>query len=258
MPMFHRTMRSLRPSDHVHCISESTRNDLLNYLPHLDPSRVFVASLAAEPTVFHAVFDAQAKQTARDRYGIADGPYLLSVCTLEPRKNIDAVVRAFGRVAAERGMADLQLVLVGARGWNTARIDQAVQAAGGARGRVIVTGFVPDGDLAPLYGGATAFVYPSLYEGFGLPPLEAMACGVPVLTSNTSSLPEVVRDAGLMVDPADVDGLAQAMLTLVRDDGLRRELARRAVARAATFSWPRCVGRVVAEYSRAVAGAGRA
>ena len=127
-------------------------------------------------------------------------------------------------------------------------IFQELEKLGSASKRVVVTGFVPDEDLAPIYSHASMFVYPSLLEGFGLPPLEAMQCEVPVITSNTSSLPEVVGDAGIMVSPMDADALCQAMAMLFQDRQLRDRLAARARDRAATFSWARCAAETVAAY----------
>ncbi|HTP65773.1 MAG TPA: glycosyltransferase family 1 protein, partial [Geobacteraceae bacterium] len=121
-----------------------------------------------------------------------------------------------------------------------------------SRERVIVTGYVADEDLAALYSGAIAFVYPSLYEGFGLPPLEAMQCGVPVITSNTSSLPEVVGDSGILVDPRDADALCAAMLSLYKDSDRREMLAQSALQRAAEFSWKRCVDETVRAYKNSL------
>jgi glycosyltransferase involved in cell wall biosynthesis len=129
----------------------------------------------------------------------------------------------------------------------------ALEAPGVPRDRIVLAGFVPDDELAALYSGATAFVYPSLYEGFGLPPLEAMTCGVPVIASNTSSLPEVVGEAGILLDPHDADGLSQAMLALYRDGRLRAELAARSLARAECFGWERFTRRTLDAYRAALA-----
>jgi glycosyltransferase involved in cell wall biosynthesis len=120
------------------------------------------------------------------------------------------------------------------------------------RDRIVMTGYVAEDDLAPLYSGALAFVYPSLYEGFGLPPLEAMQCGTPVITSNTSSLPEVVGDAGIMVDPLDQDALCDALSRVHGSAALRRELSRRSLARARQFSWERCIDQTLAAYRTAL------
>jgi glycosyltransferase involved in cell wall biosynthesis len=115
---------------------------------------------------------------------------------------------------------------------------------------VIFTGYIPDHDLSAIYSGALAFVYPSLYEGFGLPPLEAMQCGTPVITSNTSSLPEVVCDAGLMINPSSRDDLCQAMLNLINQNNLRMELSQKGIERAKQFSWTKCADQTIILYKQ--------
>ena len=255
-PAFRRTMEGLRPTDYVHCISAATRNDLLNHLPRLDPSRVFVSLLAADTGVFHPCDDPERIRSVRQRYGIGTTRTSCRSARWSRGRTWSRSSEPSAGWRASRGMADLRLVLAGGRGWHTGEVDRAMSEGTAGRDRVIVTGFVPDADLAPLYTDARAFVYPSQYEGFGLPPLEAMACGLPVVTSNTSSLPEVVGDAGLMVAPFDLDALAHAMRSLVHDGRLRDDLSARSRARAATFSWRRCVDRIVAQYGRAVADRG--
>ena len=167
---------------------------------------------------------------------------------MEPRKNIDHTVRCFARIVKEQHISDLNLVLVGTKGWDFDKIFTEMMKHNSVRDRVIVTGYVADEDLAAIYSGAQMFVYPSLYEGFGLPPLEAMQCGVPVITSNTSSLPEVVGEAGIMVNPQDSDVLCQAMTDIYRKPALRNELATRALARAKQFSWASCAQQTVRAY----------
>jgi glycosyltransferase involved in cell wall biosynthesis len=248
-----RVFASLHPGDWVLAPSECTRADLLAHRPDLDPSRVFVTPLAADPHVFRPVCDAARIAAARARYGIPAGPYLLAVNTLNPRKNMDGAIRAFARLVAQERVPGLSLVLVGQKVWDYQHITRALDQAGAARDRVVLAGYVADDDLAAVYSGAAAFVYPSLYEGFGLPPLEAMQCGLPVITSNTSSLPEVVGDAGVMVDPTDVEALADAMLVLYRDERLRAELRERSLRRAAGFTWEACVRRTLDAYRAALA-----
>ena len=167
---------------------------------------------------------------------------------------MEAVIRAFGRLCKERQIADeARLVLVGRTGWKTEKIFAALEEAKHCREAIVVTGFVPDEYLPALYSGALAFLYVSRLEGFGLPPLEAMQCGVPVITSNVSSLPEVVGDAALMVGPDDIDGLCASMLRLSQDEVLRDELAARALARARMFSWARFGAETLAAYRQAIA-----
>lgn len=176
-------------------------------------------------------------------------PYVLAVGNLEPRKNLPGLLRAFARLAPE---VPHDLVLVGAEGWLTGEIHATLDELR-LGGRVRMTGFVEDADLPAWYGAADLFVYPSLYEGFGLPVLEAMACGAPVVTSNVSSLPEVAGDAALLVDPSDVDSIAEEMRRGLTDAALALDLRRRGQLRAADFTWDRTAEQTVAVY-REVAG----
>lgn len=233
------------------CISEATRRDLSELFPAIDPARMVVIPLAASALFRPCESDAEIS-TVRARYGIpAEASYLLSVCTLEPRKNLQQTITSFARLVRQEQIHDLWLVLTGADGWNEGEISRAIDDSG-VKERIITTGFVPDGELSALYSGAVAFVYPSLYEGFGLPPLEAMQCGTPVITSNTSSLPEVVGEAGIMVDPSDSDALCQGMLELYRSPRLRRELRQQGLQRAAGFSWERTVRETVRAYRQSL------
>ena len=243
---------SLRPDDWALAISQSTKTDLCEDYG-VSPDRVFVAPLAADPRTFHTRATPEDIGAVRARYGIPEGEYLLSLNTLEPRKNLARTIEAFAGLVRGGEVAGLTLVLVGAVGWQTEGIYAALEQAGPARERIVLAGYVPDGDLAAVYGGALAFVYPSLYEGFGLPPLEAMQCGVPVITSGTSSLPEVVGDAGIMVEPTDTEALADAMLRVYRDTAMRERMRARSLERAALFSWERCLDRTVAAYRAALA-----
>ncbi len=239
---------TLPPDAFVTTISEATKTDFCTYTG-FDPARVTPILLAASPDLFYPVTDERRKQAVRQKLGLGEGPYLLSLATLEPRKNIDHLIRCFVRlVEAGELPADLNLVLVGTKGWKLDALLAEVAKNERIRSRLVFTGFVPDADLAPLYAGALAFVYPSLYEGFGLPPLEAMQCGLPVITSNVSSLPEVVGDAALLVPPTDVDALCQALLTVVNSSAMRTDLSARALVQATRFSWEKFIHEHVALY----------
>ncbi|GAB3566442.1 hypothetical protein GCM10027578_15350 [Spirosoma luteolum] len=230
-------IETLPPDAHVTTISAATKADLCAYTG-IDPARVTPILLAASPDLFYPVTDVARKQAVRQKFGLGDNPYLLSLATLEPRKNIDHLIRCFVRLIEAGELPDeLNLVLVGTKGWKIDALLAEVAKNDRIRSRLVFTGFMPDGDLAALYAGALAFAYPSLYEGFGLPPLEAMQCGLPVITSNVSSLPEVVGDAALLVPPTDVDALCQAMLTLVNNSTVRADLAARSLVQAGKFSW---------------------
>jgi len=225
----------------VLCISNSTRNDLLNYLgDKVDPAKVIVTHLAAS-ALFYPNKDTEFKRQIKEKYKIpTDMPYLLSLCTLEPRKNIEQVIKAFVEICEVEGITDLQLVLVGTKGWKFEKIFETLDYAKEFHDRIIITGYVNDGHLSAIYSDALAFIYPSFYEGFGLPPLEAMQCGVPVITSNTSSLPEVIGNAGIMVEPKDTDALCQAILDIYNSQTLRAKMSLAGIDRARQFSWKKC------------------
>jgi glycosyltransferase involved in cell wall biosynthesis len=247
-----RIINSLAPEDFALCISQCTKDDLCNYRRDLDPARVFVTHLAASDS-FYPVSNEERLAAVRSKYHIGEQvPYLLSLGTLEPRKNIEHVVRCFAKVVREQNVRDLQLVLVGSSGWNYETIFHTIDTLDVPRDRIILTGYVDDEDLAPLYSGALGFIYLSLYEGFGLPPLEAMQCGVPVITSNRSSLPEVVGDAGLTIDPLDENAAAQKIFDIYRDSKLRTELSARSIERAREFSWDRCTRETLEAYKFAL------
>lgn len=246
------TLASLGADDWAICDSYSTRNDLLEYHQGLDPAKVAVAHLAAS-ALFFPCQDREAKERLRHKYKIPAGiPYFLSVSTLEPRKNIPQVIRSFVRLVEQERVRDLVLVLAGPTGWDYQAIFDTTGLAERYQEKIIFTGFVDDDDLAPLYSDALAFVYPSFYEGFGLPPLEAMQCGTPVITSNVSSLPEVVGPAGIMVSPTDGEALCAAMHSILTDQELLRRLSQQALEQAAQFSWERCVRTTVDCYRKAL------
>jgi glycosyltransferase involved in cell wall biosynthesis len=235
-PSADRANRIVTPSHH-------TRNDLLKLLP-VEPERVVVIPEGIDP-----IFAPQGEAEVAARLAPLDlrpGSYLLFLGTIEPRKNLTRLLQAVESAGSDVGV----LVLAGGHGWNNAPIRDAIARLARA-GRVRALGYVPDDLRPPLLAGARAFVYPSLYEGFGLPPLEAMACGAPVVTSNVSSLPEVVGDAGLYVDPTDVPALAEALIRIWGDDALRADLRARGLARAAEFSWDR-TARLTLDVYRAV------
>jgi glycosyltransferase involved in cell wall biosynthesis len=233
--------------DWVICNSAHTRADFCE-ITSVDPERVFVTPFAAPREVFHPELDPTRIAASLEKHGIPGRGYVLSVCTVEPRKNLARLVRAFFALVEAERLPDVRLVLTGPAGWKSHELFDALGARPGLRERIIVTGFVPDEDLSALYSAAAVFVYPSLYEGFGLPALEAMQCGVPVITSRTSSLPEVVGAAAITVDPMDEDALSQAMLRVLMDSELAGELRRRGLERSTMFSWSRTVAETVAAY----------
>lgn len=243
---------SIKPDTFVTCDSEATKQDFMTCMPFFDPAMVSVIYLAAG-SEFHCCTDEIRIQQIRQKYEIpAESRYFLALSTLQPRKNFERIIKSFVQLQQQENIQDLFLVLVGANGWSYDQIYKEVDSAGELAGKIILTGYVPDEDLAPLYSGAIAFLYPSLYEGFGLPPLEAMQCGTPVITSNNSSLPEVVGDAAVMIDPRDEDAICQAMLDICNDEGLRQRLSVLSIERAKTFDWDKTTSETLKAYKKAL------
>jgi len=242
--------RTVRRAAHVIVPSEYTRLDLLKSYG-LDPSRVSVVPLAAAGR-FRPVEDASELERVRRRYGIG-GEYVLAVGSIQPRKNLARLLRAYAGLRRERGRSNLpQLVIAGKPAWLYGETLRAVEAEG-LRDSTVLTGYVSEDDLPALYTGALCFVYPSYFEGFGLPPLEAMSCGAPVVTGNLTSLPEVVGDAALTVDPLDPDAIAAAVARLIDDPALREDLRRRGLSRSRQFDW-RGTARMTLQIYRRVMG----
>ncbi len=221
-----------RRATHIIAISECTRRDLISAYG-LPPEKVTVVHEAAGPRF--SPQPSEAVTAVRARYGLPDR-YLLFVGTIEPRKNLSRLLAAFETVHCEE-LTD-GLVVVGKRGWLYDAFFATLERSP-ARDVVIFPGYVPDEYLPAIYAGAQALVFPSLYEGFGLPVLEAMACGTPVACSNASSIPEIGGDAALYFDPTDMEAMAGVIGHVSRDAALREEMRRRGLVQAARFSWGR-------------------
>ena len=228
--------------------SEATRRDLIAHY-HIDPHKITVIYPGIGDE-FRPITEDDLVAQARARYDLP-ATYLLYVGTLQPRKNLVRLISAYHQLCQQYPPALLpHLVIAGKKGW---LYDEILAQATDLRvsQRVRFPGYVDQQDLPALLGGASALLMPSLYEGFGLPVLEAMACGTPVICSNTSSLPEVAGDAALLVDPLDVQGLVDAMAKLLSDDALRQDLVRRGFAQAARFSWAETARQALAVCERA-------
>jgi glycosyltransferase involved in cell wall biosynthesis len=225
------TRWSARRAACVTVISQSTKDDVIRYCG-MPPGRV---------RVIYCGVNEQLKPLSRvevDRFRATKGlpeHFILYLGTLEPRKNVAHLVRAFAGLQ-RNGSGRPRLIIAGAKGWGYAEVFAAVEE-GGLAGDVSFAGYVPPEELSLWYNAADLFVYPSLYEGFGLPVAEAMACGTPAITSNVSSLPEVAGDAALTVAPGDVNALVQAMSAALHDTALRAAMRERGLAQAATFRW---------------------
>ncbi len=240
--------RSARAARQVITVSEWCRRDLIKTY-RLALERVAVTHEAAgeafQPQRERAALDAiRAKYNTGERF-------ILAVGNVQPRKNHLRLLEAFAQ-ARNAGLHAYKLVLAGQAHWQSETVRRAARALGDA---VILTGYVPDADLPMLYNAADMFCYPSLYEGFGLPVLEAMACGAPVITSNETALPEVAGDAAYLVDPRDVRALTRAIVQVAADENLQRELKARGLARANQFSWACLANQTIAVYERAAQSA---
>lgn len=245
---FLRALNRLVKSDSfVLCISEQTKKDLIE-ITGIHSERVFVTYLGADDEIFYPNYNLSQWEMIRGKFNLPDTPYLLSLCTLEPRKNLAHLIRCFARVVSNTRMKDLSLVLVGAYGWDADDVFRMTELSG-IKNKIHFTGFVPDEYLSTIYSHATAFVYPSLYEGFGLPILEAMQCGIPVITSNISSLPEVIGDTGIMVSPTKEDDLCEAITKFVTDHNLREKCSNKSLERSKQFSWDTCIKQTLMAYN---------
>lgn len=244
----HRLPQSLAQATRFVSISEFTADEMVSRLG-VDRSRIDVVPLAASKQFYP--MDAQTAAPVLQRFGLRDGQYVLAVSTLEPRKNFDRLVTAHGRLPPSL-LRDVPLVIAGGRGWGTTLMGDAAEQAQ-RRGDLRLLGHVPDADLVALYARAAVCAYPSLYEGFGLPVLEAMACGVPMVTSSTTALRETAGDAALLVDPLDAEALADALRRVLEDSALAQDLRARGPRRAAEFTWDRTIAGMMASWRAALA-----
>lgn len=237
--------QAVRWTDHIISVSESTKRDTIQHLGVAE-DKITVVHEAANP-IFRPVDREEATEQVRNRHGV-DGPYILFVSTIEPRKNVPSLVRALWQIQ-ECYKEDVRLVLAGGRGWLFEDAFAMVEELK-LDGRVHFLGRVSSEDLLYLYNAAQMLAHPAFYEGFGLPPLEAMACGLPVIVSNVASLPEVVGDAALLVDPHDVDELTFAMWRVLNDPDLCQEMREKGLKQAGCFSWERAARETAAIYQQ--------
>ena len=243
----HLTRSAVKSSDHILTNSHSTKQEILNVFLKLKPENITVTHLASNFKPAEGVDSNRLYEHFND----LPQHYLLSVGTLEPRKNLKRLILAFSELKEAKKIQDVGLVLVGGRGWLDSGVgaDQEELSKQG----IFPLGFVADEWLSQLYSNALAFVYPSIHEGFGLPPLEAMSCGAPVILSETSSLPEVGGDAALYVDPFSVDSIQSAIEKIVNDSELRNTLSEKSLLQSRKFSWDE-TARLTEEVYRTVLG----
>jgi glycosyltransferase involved in cell wall biosynthesis len=237
-------------SDRIFTVSEQSKRDILKFFK-VPPDKIVVTPNAIDDRFNVEPSEEHVMQT-RERYQLSHS-YLLYVGNIKPHKNLERLIEAFHQVRGE-GRSELELLIIGSEISQMQALRRAVHKYQLHR-YVRFLGFVPDKTLAVLYRLASVFVFPSLYEGFGLPPLEAMASGTPVVTSNVSSLPEVVGDAAVLVDPYSAEAIAEGILTVLRSTHLRDDLRRRGLERAHEYSWNRSVRRVREIYAEVVQNA---
>ena len=236
--------KAVKDSTHIICVSESTKAAVIeNY--HVDPQKVSVTYLGVDEK-FNLRSEESISSTLKS-YGLSFGQYFLCVSTIEPRKNIEGLIKAFLRLSKATRKRH-PLVLVGGFGW---LYDGLKQGLDGLTGEGIIhLGFVRQDDMPFLYNGARCFVYPSFYEGFGLPVLEAQASGIPVIASDTSSVPEVASKEALMIDPYDGDGLLHAMNRAIEDDDWLKSCSLAGLQKASGFTWDKCARATIQVYEK--------
>ena len=234
--------RSVHRADLILADSQSTKDDLVELLG-VESDKIEVVYPGVEKR-FHPIEDQTLLEEVRNRYYLPSR-FILSLGTLQPRKNFARLIEAYSLLVTHYPF--LQLVIAGGKGWLYEEIFATVEQLG-LEEKVIFPGFVADGDLPALYNLADLFVFPSLYEGFGLPPLEALACGRPVITSDASSLPEVTGGAGLMVEAIDVEALAEAMKRVLEDKTLREGMIARGLEQAGKFTWEKAAVKLLNLY----------
>lgn len=255
MPSLHHYLnvvvpRSVRRADHLIADSRHTARDL-EEVWQVSPQRITVVQGAVDHHHFRPVADRTQLDTVRAKYNIGPTPFILGLSRLEPRKNFARLIEAFHHARCAHHLPH-HLVIGGGKGWLYDSIFARVQELG--LGDVVhFPGFIADADLPALYSAAEFFAYPSLYEGFGLPILEALACGTPVLTGDNSCLPEAGGPGAIYVDAEDVDAISAAILQLATDDTLRQQLRQAGLAHAAAFTWTRSAEQLLSAYAAALA-----
>lgn len=237
--------KTLRRVDKIITISRFSKEEILAFYP-ISPECIEVIYCGVDHDIYHPNIEDSEKKRVREKFGIKDD-YILYLGALEPRKNISRLIAAYEQLKARRKAPIL--VIAGPKGW---MYDEIFNQAASLGDSVVFTDYVPNGDKPGLLAGARCFCFPSLYEGFGLPPLEAMACGVPVVASNAASLPEVVGNGGLMVDPYDVSALSNAIERLCYDDDTWLDLHEKGLVQASGFNWPDAADRLHHVYKELV------
>ncbi|MDA8078242.1 MAG: glycosyltransferase family 1 protein [Nitrospiraceae bacterium] len=229
--------KSIDKADHIITISKASA-DALREVLNVPDNKITIAYPAADR--FAPLDKVASSEFIAQKYG-ANKNYALTVSTVEPRKNLGTLLRAF----SGQKIPDIQLLIAGASGWKTTSIYSEYRNFGLSEERIKFLGYVPDEDMNRLYSGAQLFVFPSIYEGFGMPPLEAMASGTPVIASNSSSLPEIAEGSGILLDPCDVDAWRDAILTVMSDESLQDAMIKKGLKKAKLFSWEKSAEQIL-------------
>ncbi|MDR2778844.1 MAG: glycosyltransferase family 4 protein [Puniceicoccales bacterium] len=249
--LFFDIIKSLTWEDYIFAISDCTKSDIIKYLPQVDHDKIARISLAAGIN-FYPSIDGEQNRQIRIKYGIpVDKRYFYTVSAIEPRKNLIFAIRNFIRFIEKNHIDDLVFVIAGCSNDNFEEFFNAeVVSLGENSAKIIRAGYVEDEEMASLYSHAECCVFVPFYEGFGLPPLEAMQCGCPVIVSNAASLPEVVGDAGILIDPTNNEAIINAYEKIHYGEKLRQELSQKGIKRAKNFSWAACVDTIVNEFKK--------
>jgi glycosyltransferase involved in cell wall biosynthesis len=247
--------RTVRQAARILTGTENARNSILKVYPDLEEDKVTVVPLAAAPE-FRPVSREAAVAVARERFSLG-GPFILSVGDIQPRKNHIGLIRAFARLVKAYPQLPHKLVLVGKPTWFSPKVEEAARESG-AGDRIQFVGFVSDSDLLQLYNACDCFVFPSFYEGFGFPALEAMQCGRAVVCSDASALPEVVDGAAILFDPYAIDEMVRAIADVLLDAELRGRMERLGIQRAAHFSWQKTAAKTLEAFHQVVEQPGAA
>ncbi len=238
--------KTCRHAEHFVTISRFSKDEIIKYLG-IKKEQISIVPCALDHKVYHPHYTSTQIQEVRNRYGISS-EYFLYVGTIEPRKNLERLIGAYAKLCRIKKQVP-KLVLAGKKGWLCDGIYKKAQSLGMQR-KILFIGYVPQEDSPVLMCGAKAFVFPSLYEGFGMPPLEAMACGAPVITSNTTALREVAQDAAITVNPKSEKEICQAMQLILEDRAYRKELRRRGLKRAAGYTWAKSAAMLLEVYQK--------
>ncbi|MBX3084012.1 MAG: glycosyltransferase family 4 protein [Anaerolineae bacterium] len=238
--------RSVRRADHILADSQATKDDLMA-LYNVPPDKVTVLLSGVNPRFNTSLVTGEQRQALRERYGIGDWPFIVAVGTVQPRKNYERLIWALHSLPPE--LSKTRLVIAGGKGWLDAPIYRTVRELK-IEGRVVFTGFLDDDLLPALYKTSSGLAFPSIYEGFGLPILEAMACGVPVMTSNVSSMVEVAGQATMLVNPLSIDEIRQSLVAMLTDQALCKRLIEAGFQQASHFTWTRAATELRAIYQQ--------